>query len=62
MEHITHDVSNQWHVFAAGEWRAVQYDGYAPVSVWVDTPTGERLCATEYRHTVAGCTRTCPLA
>jgi hypothetical protein len=61
MEHITHDVSNRWHVFVKGEWRDIEYDGYAPVDVWVETENGERLCAVEYRHTVSGCTERCPL-
>lgn len=48
----THDPVNVWHVYAAGMWHAVEFQGYAPVTVWV----GGRLVDTDYRHMALGCT------
>lgn len=51
-EHYTHNPFNVWHVFAAGQWHAIEYEGYAPVTAEVDG----RMVSTEYRHMALGCT------
>lgn len=55
VEHITHDVTEMWHVFAGGEWLATEYGGYAPVNVWV----GERLVPVERRHVASSVSAVC---
>lgn len=50
---MTRNPSALWHVYAAGEWLATEYDGYAPVSVEVNG----RLHPVMYRHMATWCTR-----
>ncbi|MGV9693405.1 hypothetical protein ACWDUX_30355 [Streptomyces sp. NPDC003444] len=42
-----------WHVYANGEWLAVEYDGYAPVNVLVNNV----YRSVECRHMAADCVR-----
>jgi hypothetical protein len=55
-EHLR-DVSEEWHVFAMGEWHSMMYEGYAPICILIDGIYQD----VDYRHHAGDCNNMCVL-